>query len=186
MTQRGSSWNEELSIVTEAVTIPGVRWRFVLGVLLMTVNYWLLLAFLNNTLPCLAIVVLLTTMPLMTAFLFSSGQRIRRMVVILMVPNHACGRVNCILFFTSKTCGFFPMAEVMLYEVLEKYGLPRSMVEKIDVSHKDSLAYGVDQLRELPTVRIFEKGLRGLTDIDVVETSVTMMFLGRWYAVIGS
>ena len=87
------------------------------------------------------------------------------------VQKTECGRCSCIILYSSKHCILCDAALEMLYSVISDFGLPKSVIKKIDVLTEDD-GCNLPAPVGLPAIRICQELLTGLPDIDVARGAV--------------
>ena len=82
-----------------------------------------------------------------------------------------CGRCSCIILYSSEICVLCDAAMEIMQTVISDFGLPTSVIKKIDVLNEDD---GCDLPAPvgLPAIRICQELLTGLPDIDVARGAV--------------
>jgi PAS domain S-box-containing protein len=96
---------------------------------------------------------------------------------ILMLPMWVevqelpCGRNTCITFYKSNHCIFCEPAMETLFMVLDEFGVPRTIVEEVNV---DDPAAGIDrhELPMLPSIKICEEQLTGFISDEEIREAI--------------
>jgi PAS domain S-box-containing protein len=91
-----------------------------------------------------------------------------------------CGRNTCITFYKSTHCLFCDPAMESLVSVLDSLGVPRSMVEVINV---DDPHAGVDEseLPMLPCIKLCDVELAGFVSEEAIRTAVLQLAVKECY-----
>jgi PAS domain S-box-containing protein len=105
---------------------------------------------------------------------------------IMMLPMRIeaqelpCGRKTCITFYKSNHCVFCDPAMETLLMVLDELGVPRSIIEEINV---DDPSVGVDRndLPMLPFIKICEEQLTGFISDEVIRSAVLNLAVKNCY-----
>jgi len=82
-----------------------------------------------------------------------------------------CGRCSCIILYSGEHCVLCDAALELLYSVISDFGLPTSVIKKIDVLTEDD-GCNLPAPVGLPAIRICGELLTGLPDIDVARGAV--------------
>jgi PAS domain S-box-containing protein len=91
-----------------------------------------------------------------------------------------CGRNTCITFYKSNHCVFCDPAMETLLMVLDELGVPKSIVEEINV---DDPSVGVDrsELPMLPFIKICEEQLTGFISDEAIRSAVLSLAVKNCY-----
>ncbi|MFW9796404.1 MAG: PAS domain S-box protein [Candidatus Thorarchaeota archaeon] len=95
-------------------------------------------------------------------------------------PELHCGRNTCITFFKSNHCVFCDPAMEILTAVLDSMGVPRSMVETINVDDPD-VDVNTEELPMLPYIKICERELTGFISEGAIRSSVLNLLMTNCY-----
>ena len=87
------------------------------------------------------------------------------------VQKTECGRCSCIILYSSEHCILCDAALEILYSVISDFGLPKSVIKRIDVLTEDD-GCNLPAPVGLPAIRICQELLTGLPDIDVARGAV--------------
>ncbi len=97
--------------------------------------------------------------------------RIESALIPIDKQKTECGRVSCIILYSSEKCVLCDAAMEIMQTVVSDFGLPTSTIKKIDILDEDD---GCDLPAPvgLPAIRICQELLTGLPDIDVARGAV--------------
>jgi len=96
-------------------------------------------------------------------------------------PKTDCGRCSCIILYSSENCVLCDAALELLYSVISDFGLPHSVVRKVDVLNDDD---GCDLPPPvgLPAIRICQDVIIGLPDMDTARGAVMQAVLNGCFS----
>jgi len=83
-----------------------------------------------------------------------------------------CGRHSCIILYSSENCFLCDAALKILYSVISDFGLPHSIIRKVDVLNDDDDDCNLPSPVGLPAIRICQDVILGLPDMDIVRSAV--------------
>lgn len=86
-------------------------------------------------------------------------------------PKTNCGRCSCIILYSSEKCVLCDAALEILYSAISDFGLPPSVVQKVDVLNYDD-GCGLPPPVGLPAIRICQDLITGLPDMDTARSAV--------------
>ena len=86
-------------------------------------------------------------------------------------PKTDCGRCSCIILYSSEKCILCDAALEILYSVISDFGLPTSVIRKVDVFSDDD-GCGLPPPVALPAIRICQELITGLPDLDTARGAV--------------
>lgn len=86
-------------------------------------------------------------------------------------PKTDCGRCSCIILYSSEKCILCDAALEILYSVISDFGLPTSVIRKVDVLNDDD-GCGLPLPVGLPAIRICQEVITGLPDMDSARSAV--------------
>lgn len=91
-----------------------------------------------------------------------------------------CGRSTCITFYKSSHCIFCEPAMDILIAVLDELGVPRSIVEELNV---DNPSVGIDraELPMLPYIKICDEELTGFISDEAIRSAVLNLAMKNCY-----
>lgn len=89
----------------------------------------------------------------------------------LETPKTDCGRCSCIILYSSEHCVLCDAALEILYSVVSDFGLPPSVIRKVDVLNDDD-GCGLPPPVGLPAIRICQEVITGLPDMDTARGAV--------------
>jgi hypothetical protein len=92
-----------------------------------------------------------------------------------------CGRCSCIILYSSEMCVLCDAALEVMYSVVEDFGLPKSVIRKVDVVNGDPES-DLPPPVGLPAMRICEEVIVGLPDIDTARSAVMHAILNGCFA----
>ena len=82
-----------------------------------------------------------------------------------------CGRCSCIILYSSEQCVLCDAAMELLQTVVSDFGLPLSVIRKVDILHDDD-GCGLPPPVGLPAIRICQELITGLSDMDTMRGAV--------------
>lgn len=97
--------------------------------------------------------------------------RMESSLIPLESQKTECGRSSCIILYSSEQCVLCDAALEILYSVISDFGLPTSVIKKVDISNGDD-GCNLPAPVGLPAMRICQEVLTGLPDIDVARGAV--------------
>ena len=86
-------------------------------------------------------------------------------------PKTDCGRCSCIILYNSEKCVLCDAALEILYSVVSDFGLPPSVIRKVDVLNSEDDS-DLPSPVGLPAVRICQDVITGLPDMDTARSAV--------------
>ncbi|MFX1483676.1 MAG: sensor histidine kinase, partial [Promethearchaeota archaeon] len=95
-------------------------------------------------------------------------------------PELQCGRNTCITFYRSEHCVFCEPAMEILTAVLDSLGVPRSMIEAINVDDP-SVDLQEEDLPMLPYLKICETELTGFISEASIRSAVMNLMITNCY-----
>ena len=111
----------------------------------------------------------------------SQGARFVLMLPLwIETPELQCGRKTCITFYKSNHCVFCDPAMEILSAVLDSLGVPRSMVETINVDDPE-VTIAEDELPMLPYIKICDKEHTGFISESAIRSSVMNLLMTKCY-----
>ena len=88
-------------------------------------------------------------------------------------PRTDCGRCSCIILYSSEKCVLCDAALEILYSVISDFGLPTSVIRKVDVlNDDDDDGCCLPPPVGLPAIRICQELITGLPDLDTARGAV--------------
>ncbi len=112
---------------------------------------------------------------------YSQGARFVVMLPLwIEVSELQCGRKTCITFYKSNHCVFCDPAMEILIAVLDSLGVPRSMLETINVDDPD-VEVSAEELPMLPYVKICDEELTGFISESSIRSSVMNLMMTHCY-----
>jgi hypothetical protein len=91
-----------------------------------------------------------------------------------------CGRTCCITFYKSNHCLFCDPTFEILTAVMDEMGVPRSMLEVINVDDPGS-KINEKEIPMLPLTRICESEISGFADVDEVRMAIINLLMKPSY-----
>ena len=111
----------------------------------------------------------------------SQGARFVLMLPLWVeAPELQCGRATCITFYKSNHCVFCDPAMEILVSVLDSLGVPRSMLETINVDDPD-VEITEEELPMLPYLKICNHELTGFISESSIRSSVMNLLMTKCY-----
>jgi PAS domain S-box-containing protein len=96
------------------------------------------------------------------------------------VPELHCGRSTCITFYKSNHCVFCEPAMEILNSVLDSLGVPKSMIETLNVDDPH-VEVTQDDLPMLPYIKICNEELSGFISETAIRSAVMNLMMTNCY-----
>ncbi|TFH04385.1 MAG: hypothetical protein E4H14_14865 [Candidatus Thorarchaeota archaeon] len=96
-------------------------------------------------------------------------------------PKTDCGRCSCIILYSSEKCILCDVALEILYSVISDFGLPASVIKKVDILNDDD-GSGLPLPVGLPAIRICQDVITGLPDMDTARSAVMHAILNGCFS----
>jgi len=96
-------------------------------------------------------------------------------------PKTDCGRCSCIILYSSEHCVLCDAALEILQSVISDFGLPRSVIRKVDITIEDD-GCNLPPPVGLPAMRICHEVITGLPDIDLTRSAIMQAVLNGCFS----
>lgn len=97
--------------------------------------------------------------------------RIESAIFPLETTKTDCGRCSCIILYSSEHCVLCDVALEILYTVISDFGLPISVIKKVDIVNDDD-GCNLPPPVGLPAIRICQEMISGIPDMDTVRGAI--------------
>lgn len=107
--------------------------------------------------------------------------RIESAILPLEITKTDCGRCSCIIVYSSEHCVLCDTALEILYSVISDFGLPASVIKKVDILIDDD-GCSLPPPVGLPAIRICQEMITGLPDMDTARGAIMHAILNGCFS----